>query len=71
MRHTTALAASALLLLGLSACERPGPAERLGEEVDEAVEDARNGGETLGNKLDDAADDLRDRVDDAREEIEK
>jgi hypothetical protein len=53
------------------ACEREGPLERVGEEVDEAFEDARNGGETLGNKVDDAIDDVREGVDDATEELKK
>ena len=59
------------LLFGLWACENQGPAERVGEEVDEAIEDVRNGGETVGNRIDDAADDVRDGVDEAREELER
>ena len=46
-------------LLGLAACEKKGPVEQVGEEIDEAVEDVRNGGETTSNKLDDAVDELR------------
>jgi hypothetical protein len=64
----------AVLLMTLPlyvACEREGPLERVGEEVDEAFEDARNGGETLGNKVDDAIDDVREGVDDATEELKK
>jgi hypothetical protein len=63
--------ATSTLILGLWACEKQGPIERIGEEVDEAVEDVRNGGETVGNKLDDAADDVRDGIDDARKELEE
>lgn len=70
MKALKTLATGTLLLLGLWACE-PGPAERFGEEVDEAIEDARNGGETVANKVDDAVDDVRDGVDDAREELEE
>ena len=44
------------------ACEREGPLERAAEEIDEAFEDARNGGETLGNKVDDAIDDAREGI---------
>jgi len=58
-----------IAVIGLWACQREGPAERLGEEVDEAVENIREGGETLGNQLDDAADDVRKRAEDAREEV--
>jgi hypothetical protein len=66
------LFAALLVTLPLfAACEREGPLERVGEEVDEAIEDARNGGETLANKVDDAIDDVREGVDDATEELKK
>jgi len=64
----------AVLLMTLPlyvACERQGPLERVGEEVDEAFEDAKNGGETLGNKVDDAIDDVRKGINDATEELKK
>lgn len=48
------------LALMLGACEEEGPLERAGEEVDEAVEDIGNGGETTENRVDDAVDELRD-----------
>jgi hypothetical protein len=51
----------ALLLI---ACEKQGPLERAAEEVDEAVEDIRAGGETTGNKIDDALDEMRDDLED-------
>ena len=51
------------------ACERQGPLERAGEEVDEAIEDVKNNGETLGNEVDDAIDDVRDGVTAAADEI--
>jgi hypothetical protein len=57
------------LMIPLWACEREGPLERAGEEVDEAVEDLRNGGERRDNQVDDAIDDVRDGVDDARDEL--
>jgi hypothetical protein len=49
----------------LMACEPKGPIEQTGEEIDEAVEDMKAGGETTGNKIDDALDDVSDDVDDA------
>lgn len=64
----------AVLLMTLplyAACERQGPLERAGEEIDEAVEDVKNGGETLGNKVDDAIDDVNDSVRDAADELAK
>ena len=65
------LLALGVLSLGLAACEREGPLERFGEEVDEAAENVREGGETVGNKIDDAADDVRDGLEDARDELER
>ena len=62
----------AILLLTLPlyvACEQQGPLERAAEEVDEAFEDVKNGGETVGNKVDDAIDDVRDGVSDAADEL--
>jgi hypothetical protein len=56
-----------LLALPLFACSKQGPLERIGEEIDEAVEDVRAGGETTGNKIDDAIDDVRKEVADAVE----
>lgn len=56
-----------MLMLPLFACGQQGPLEQLGEEIDEGVEDIRNGGETLGNQIDDAVDEVRDDIEDAVE----
>jgi hypothetical protein len=63
------LAALLMTVPLLVACEREGPFERAAEEVDEAFEDVKNGGETLGNKVDDAIDDVRDGVNDAVDDL--
>lgn len=56
-----ALAATAAL--GLAACEKQGPVERAGEEVDEAVDTIKHGGEeSTANKVDDAVDEARDAI---------
>jgi len=58
-----ALAATAAI--GVAACEKQGPVERAGEEVDEAVDTIKNGGEeSTANKVDDAIDEARDAVED-------
>ena len=58
------------MAMGLAACEKKGPLEQAGEEVDEAVDTIRNGGkESTANKLDDAADDVREGVSDAADEL--
>jgi hypothetical protein len=61
-----ALAATAAL--GMAACEKQGPVERAGEEVDEAVDTIKNGGEeSTANKVDDKLDEAREAAEDARE----
>jgi hypothetical protein len=45
---------------GVMACEKKGPVEQAGEEIDEAVETVRDGGESVANKVDDAVDELQD-----------
>lgn len=54
-----------LIVLPLLACENDGPVERAAEEIDEAVEDIRAGGETTGNKIDDVIDEAKEDIEDA------
>lgn len=52
--------------LGLAACEKAGPLEKAGEEVDEAVSTLKNGGkEPVSAKIDDALDDASAKVKEA------
>ncbi len=54
------VALACAMSLGLAACEKKGPLEQTGEEVDEAVDTIKNGGEeSTENKVDDAVDELR------------
>jgi predicted small lipoprotein YifL len=56
---------AATAALGLAACEKKGPLEQAGEEVDEAVDTIKNGGEeSTANKVDDAVDEAREAVED-------
>ena len=55
----------------LVACDKPGPLEQAGEEIDEAVEDVKAGGETTGNKIDDAIDEAREDIADATEKSDQ
>jgi hypothetical protein len=67
----TALLAGCLSL-GLAACEKKGPVEQAGEEVDEAIDTLKNGGEeSTANKVDDAIDEAREGADDAADELKK
>jgi hypothetical protein len=59
-------AMAATAALGVAACEKQGPVERAGEEVDEAVDTIKNGGdESTANKVDDALDEARDAAEDS------
>lgn len=63
---------AASLSLGLAACEKKGPVEQAGEEVDEAVDTIKNGGEeSTANKVDDAVDEARAGAEDAADELKK
>ena len=62
----------AALTLGMAACDNKGPVEQAGEEVDEAVDTIKNGGEeSNANKVDDAVDDIREGAQDAADEVKK
>lgn len=60
---------TATLSLGLAACEKKGPVEQAGEEVDEAIDTMKNGEESTGNKVDDAVDEARQGAEDATDEL--
>jgi hypothetical protein len=65
-------AMAATAALGVAACEKQGPIEKAGEEVDEAVDTIKNGGEeSTATKVDDALDDARDKVEDAADDAKK
>jgi len=54
------LALACAMSLGLAACEKQGPLERAGEEVDEAVDTMKRGEESTATKVDDAIDELKE-----------
>lgn len=70
MNKTMTLLISAAAF-SLAACQEQGPAEKAGEEIDEAIEDVRGGSEDMQNKVDDAVDELRDNAEDAMDEVEE
>jgi hypothetical protein len=65
------LCLACLAALGIVGCEKQGPLEQAGEEVDEAIDTARNGRESTANKVDDAIDAARASADDATDELKK
>jgi hypothetical protein len=70
-KMTTLLTAGVFaVVLSLSACEKKGPVQQAGEEVDEAVHTLKNGGkETTADKLDDAGDKAADAAAKAKDAV--
>lgn len=62
---------AASLSLGIAACEKKGPLEQAGEEVDEAIDTAKHGEESTATKVDDAVDEAREGAEDAADELKK
>lgn len=63
---------TAMLSLGLAACEKKGPVEQAGEEIDEAADTIKRGGEeSTENKVDDAMDEAREGAEDTADELKK
>lgn len=60
---------SAALCLFLTACEQQGPAERAGEEIDEAVDSLQRDAQDMQEQVDDAIDDARQEAEDAAEDL--
>jgi hypothetical protein len=48
-----------IALAGVAACQREGPAERAGKQIDQAVEKAGDKVERAGEKIQDAAKDAK------------
>lgn len=62
---------TAALSVGLAACEKKGPVEQAGEEVDEAIDTLKSGEESTANKADDAVDEAREGAEDAADELKE
>ncbi len=72
IRKTALMVLVAMFAFGVAACEKQGPAERMGEKVDHAVDTVKNGGkEPVGDKVEDAAHDVKDGVKDAADDVKK
>ena len=53
---------AAVLMLGLAACEKKGPAEKAGEQVDHAVESVKETGEKAADEVEKAGDKVQEAV---------
>ena len=60
-----ALMIGTVIAIGATGCEKKGPLEQAAEEVDEAIDTAKNGKESTASKVDDAADELREEAEKA------
>lgn len=58
-----------ITVLGLTACENDGPAERFGEQVDQAASNAQNAASNAADTVGDAARDAGNIVEDACEDV--
>lgn len=56
IRHCKLLCISTLLVVGLAACDKPGPAETAGKKIDQTVDQA-------GKKIDETADKVSQKLD--------
>lgn len=56
-------ALATFIILGLTACEKKGPAEQAGENIDNATEN-------LGDKIEDATDNAGDKLETAGDKVE-
>jgi len=67
LRSLTRISLTALLAgvfaVGISACEDEGPAEKAGEQVDEAIEETGDTMEEAGGELEEAADTVEEKTD--------
>jgi hypothetical protein len=65
-RRLYVVIAAAVVGLAVASCEKKGPLEKAGEEVDEAVDTIKNDGkEPVSAQVDDAIDDAAKKVDKA------
>lgn len=69
--RTLWLSLAGLAALGLAGCEKQGPLERAGEEIDEAADTVKNGRESTANKVDDAIDEVREGAEEVKDELKK
>jgi len=62
LRRLVVLLVAAAFMFPLAACEKEGPAEKAGEEIDETVEKA-------GEKMEEAGEEVTQEVEEAKEEV--
>jgi len=69
MRNLLLIPALAALALFATGCEKQGPAERAGEQMDEALDEVKEGMEEAGEEVQEAAEEAGDELKEAGEEV--
>lgn len=61
------------LLVGISGCEKEGPAEKMGEKIDQSVEEVKDAAEEAGDKLtgQGPAEEVGEKIDESVEEVKE
>lgn len=63
IKNLILVTAITLMSISVTACQEKGPAEKAGEEIDNAAEN-------LGDKIEDATDEAGDKVEEAGDKVE-
>jgi hyperosmotically inducible protein len=63
IKNLIMVTAIALMSIGVTACQEKGPAEKAGEEIDNAAEN-------LGDNIEDATDEAGDKLEEAGDKVE-
>ncbi len=69
-RSIIPIALAATLAVFSAGCQEPGPAEKLGESLDDAVNEVEDAVDDLSDELEHAGDDLRNSLEDGLDEVE-
>ena len=67
MRKAPALALILFAAIFAYGCEKKGPAEKAGEEIDDTMTEALDKAEEAGEKIQDAAEEAREKIEEASE----
>lgn len=61
------------LIFSISGCEKEGPAEKMGEKIDQSVEEVMDAAEEAGDKLTDQgpAEEMGEKIDESVEEVKE
>lgn len=64
IKHTQLVVLAAIFAFGLAACNKPGAAEKIGQDIDNAAEKA-------GDKIENAADKAGEKIEEAGDKVKE